>query len=221
MPDSIESTPAYEAGVDWAHRNRTRLSERFSGKELATQELRGTLFAEAQRRYPSQRESMENELKQTAFVAGAYRRLVNTMPLSQEGLIAVSEAAMEIGAWWGAEYNKQDALEALKSRPTGWWRKKIGDATPLDVVNALSSLWWRKFAKEKGVSRTSKWEILIDTTGAREMAALASVKRITARQDGEYYSFEVDGEYGEFQVMARPVFGPGGVLVQGTGEVVG
>jgi len=222
MPDlEVTDTPEYRAGAAWARKTAPRLAERYSGKELNTTELRSFLWREAENLYPSQRDRMENDLRQTAWVAGAFRSLAETMPMSPEGAAAVFEASLEIGSIVGAELGKAEALEALREKPAAWWSEKVGDASPDGIVSALAVDWRRKYSKEKGVSKPiNRYEILKDTLGTREMRALENLSNIEIRVDGRYQSYDVDGGDSSFQVMASDVL-ENGRIVQGTGEIVG
>lgn len=214
----ITEDPAYEDGIVWTTRHVDRLRELFSERELDTAELRVRLFEEAARRYPSRPGDMENDLRQTAWVAGALKPLADLMPFSPEGLAAVFDAALEMGMIYSAEAGKAEALEELKGKPRGWWQRKVGDARPNDVVMALSNAWWRDHrGAKKGPGR---FGILIDRLGTREMRALATLERITHVASGTYRYYDVDGKNVGFQVVSDPVF-EGGRLVQGAGDIVG
>lgn len=220
-PDKdITDTAEYRDGIDWAVMHAPELVERYSSNNLSAEELRTYLWKAAGSVYPSKRGDMENDLRQTQWFAGAVRRLVDTLSMNMEAMREVFDIAMEIGATYGAEKWKYVHFLELKKKDASWWRKKKGDASPNDVVGVMSNLWWRTYAKEKGVKSTSKWEILIDTLGTREMCALATLDEITARKDGEYQSYEVDGDECSFQVISAPVWN-GSYLVQGMGDIVG
>lgn len=147
---TITETPEYRTGFEWATEHGPLLAELFSSREVSTSELRIRLFQEATRRWPSRHDDLGNDLKQVAFVAGAFKAAVRTLPMSHEALIAMNETAMEMGSLWGAEQAKAEALQILQEKPPGWWRKKMGDASPNDVVNALASAWRHDWAKERG-----------------------------------------------------------------------
>jgi len=213
--------PEYQLGIRWADENLDRLRERYTSVDLITSELRSYLFEEAIRRFPSQRESMENDIRQTLFVMGAMRRLTETVEMSRQGAIAIFDASMDLGALIGAELGKKEALDILKARPVGWWRRKLGDATPNDVVDVLSAAWWRDIGHPQKRSRTSKWEVLIYATGTREMWTLARLEKIELSKDSPYVLYRVDGEEDlGFQVIARTAY-EGSRIVQHAGEIVG
>lgn len=218
VPEEVTEVPAYAEGAAWARENVAPLRELFNSGELSTPELRTRLFETAARIYPSRRGRMENDLNQTAFVAGAFRALTDLMPLTGEGAGAVFETALEMGSIWSAERAKYARLEELAAKPRGWWRARLGDASPNDVVNAASSAWWRE--QGRGKRSTSRYEILIDRFGAREMAALATVRRIDDVRDGPYRYYRVRGEDASFDIMAEDVR-DGRILVQGRGDLVG
>lgn len=216
MPD-ILGTPEYAKGKAWVRENYERVAELFSSGKLLTQDLRGYLFGVAGRAYPSQRESMENEMKQTGWVAGAIRSLVDRMPPEAAGDVA--ETAIEMGAYWNAEYWSEECLKELKEKPRGWWQTKFGDATPNDVIGALSHRWWDEIGSPQKRKRTSKWEILIYTTGTREICVLADLESIEHIQERyERYRVHSDDKY--FEVMAAPVW-DGRILLQEMGAIVG
>ena len=56
-----------------------------------------------------------------------------------EAIGDISETAIELGAYWNAEYWSDQCLEDLKKKSRGWWQTKFGDATPNDVVGVLSN----------------------------------------------------------------------------------
>ncbi len=217
----ITEIPEYRLGWEWAKEYGPILAELFTGREVSTPELRTRLFQEAVRRWPSQRDELTNDLRQTAFVAGALKAAIETLSFTTEGAAAAFEASLEMGAIWGAEVAKNRYLEELKKQPVGWWRRKFGDARPLDIVNALSVAWRRDWAKERGRPNPgSKWAVLIDTMGARELSALATLERIEERAQGEYFTYEVHGSEGDFEMIAAPVY-QGGRIYRYPGEIVG
>lgn len=221
MPD-VTDQPEYAEGVAWADRNLNILRERYSGRELDTSELRTFLFNQAERLFRSQRDSMENDLKQDAWVAGAVRRLVDTMPENQEGYIAVFDAAMEIGTIYGTEVAKHEHLESLKRKPKGWWRTRFGDAKPDDLMKPLYKKWWREVGTPKELSRTTRWEALKYSFGSREMTAFDTLNKVerTEHQGGKYIVYDAEGDVSSFEMMAEDVW-EGRTLVQGAGEIVG
>lgn len=216
----ITDTPGYHAGFEWATEHGPLLAELFSSKEVSTPELRVRLFQEATRRWPSKHDDLGNDLKQVAFVAGAMKAAVRTMPMSPETLITMNEAAMDMGSLWSAEQTKAMALQALQAKSTGWWRKKMGDVSPNDVVNALASAWRHDWAKERGRSNPrSKWEVLIDATGAREIEILADAVKIS-EDPGAPSTYTIESSEDSFQIISRPLF-EGGRLLRYPGEIVG
>jgi hypothetical protein len=220
----VTETPEYKRGIAWADQNRARLAELYSSKEIDTPELRSRLFEIAEGFYPKitgkQRDSMENDLKQTLFVMGAFRRLIDTLPVSREALLAVMDVAMEMGSIYSAELAKSEYLELLKKRDKRWWKTKYGDATPEKIVTCLSYTWWRTIGFPEDRAQTTKWEVLIDTTGLREMAALATLSSIELVKDGDYVHYEVHGHEGSFDIMAEDVV-KDGITVQYRGDIVG
>lgn len=216
----ITDTEEYKEGFDWAVLNSSSIAERYSSSDLSTQELRSYLWKVAAPLYPSKRDDMENELRQTMFVAGVIRRLIDTLPRDLPALKAVFEIGMDMGQIYGAEKWKLVHFLALKKKDASWWRKKKGDASPNEIVSALSNRWWNTFAEEKGVKRTSKWEILIDTLGTREMCALATLKDVKFNGEGKYKTYDVEGDDCDFQMMADVVW-DGGRVISFAGEIVG
>lgn len=216
-------TKEYFAGYEWAGTHVNRLRELYTGKEIATAELRSLLFTESMRVYPSSPGDMVNEFKQTLWVTGAMKFVVDKVPISREALTAVFDAAMEMGAALSAEYWKLECFKDLKGRPEKWWRKNVGDAAPDDVVAALAVAWRRDERRYKGKGREnplSRWEVLVDRTGSREMCILADVKNIELVRDGKYWYYQVEGKENSFQVMMRPTY-DNGIMTQGTGEIIG
>lgn len=217
----LVNSPEYRLGWEWAKEHGPIITELFTSTEMATTELRTRLFGEAARKWPSQRDDISNDLKQTAFVAGAMQAVAETMPMTREALAAVFDAALDIGMMWSAEAAKAEHLDSLKARPVGWWRRKFGDARPIDVVNALSVTWRKEWAEERGRAHPgSKWAVLIDMLGSRELAVLDELERIEELQDGAYTTYEIIGKDGSFQIIARPVYQQGR-LTNLPGEIVG
>lgn len=221
--DFVE-TQEYREGIDWAVMHAPELAERYSSNNITADELRTYLWKVAGQAYPSKRGDMENDIRQTIWVAGAIRRIIDTLPFNLKSMSEVFDIAMDIGSAYGAEKWKYVHFLTLKDKDASWWRKKKGAASPNDVVGVLANAWWRKFSKEKGGGKTSKWEVLIDTLGTREMSAMASLKDIEYREDGQYKSYIVEGDDVDFQVMASPVYDMSSgrmILVQGMGDIVG
>ncbi len=220
VPD-VTKTPEYRLGWEWATEHGPLLAELFTGKDVSTPELRVRLFKEATRMWPSQRDTMEHDLNQTAFVAGAIKAAIDTLPLTADALAATFEASMEMGTVWSTEQWKNHYLEELKKKPVGWWRRKFGDARPLDIVNVLSSAWRRDWAKERDrPDPGSKWAVLIDTMGSREISVLADLTRIEEHKSGDYFTYYVTSPDGSFEVLSRPVYA-GGRMYRYPGEIVG
>ncbi len=215
----VADEPEYQLGWEWATEHGASLAELFTSRDLSTPELRVRLFKEGARRWPSQRDSFDNDLKQMLFVAGAMKAFTRKIPLEEAG--AIVEAALEMAADYSSAKAMVYWLNELKAKPTGWWRTKHGDATPQDILNAMS-VAWRIGRKREGEIRSakSKWEILIGSAGPRELAALATLEKITLKRDGQYVTYEVDGLEGDFQMMADWVR-EGGVVHQYPGELVG
>lgn len=216
----FRETAEYKEGFDWAALHSPELVERYSSNNLSAQELRGYLWKNADRAYPSKRGEMENELRQTLFVAGAIREIIGHLPTNLESIRALYEIAGEMGQIYSAEKWKYVHFLELKKKDSSWWRKKKGDASPNEVVSALANYWWNKIARERGVKSTSKWEILIDTLGTREMCALASLGKVVLNDEGKYKTYDVEGDDCEFQMMAAPVIENGRVYSL-AGEIVG
>lgn len=216
----ITKTPEYTAGWEWATEFAPTLTELFTSREAATPELRRRLFQEAARRWPSTGDDLINDLKQTAFAAGAMKAVVQTLPLAPETASAVFDAALELGAIWSAEQAKAESLETLKKKPEAWWRKKLGGASPRDVLMALSGAWRRDWARERGRQNPkSKWEILIDTLGSRELGTLAEA--VSIQEIVESVSrYAIESEDDSFEIVSRPVYHQGR-LIHYPGEIVG
>lgn len=216
----ILDRPEYADGRAWAEAHHTQVAELYSGRELDTAELRNHLFKEAARKYPDQRDSMDNAIKQDLFVAGALRALVDRLPNDQGGVRAMADAAMDMGSIIGADMAKGEAIDQLRKRPSSWWSRRFGGATPDDVVRAMAKKWERDdLATRRGVSPT-RWEVLIDQTGSREMDVLENLHEISLQMDGKYHYYVVSGGGHSFDIMAKDVIEEGR-LVQGAGEIVG
>lgn len=213
-------TPEYQAGWAWATEHGPLLVELFSSKEVFTPELHVRLFREAGRRWPSSPDDLLNDLKQAAFVIGAMKAAIKTLDMSPETMLAVNEAGLGMAQLWSSEQGKANALEDLKKKPEGWWRTKMGAATPNQVVGALSFAWRVDFAKEKGRKNPrSRWEILIDTLGPREMEIFADATAIFERKDGPE-RFVVDAPEDAFEIISKPEY-DGGRMYRYPGEIVG
>lgn len=219
---SVTETVEYAEGAAWADRNLDTLRERFHGRDLQTQELRDVLWPTAERLFKPMRESMENDVKATSWVAGAVKRLTETMETSPEGMAAIFEVALEMGSIFGAEKAKHEALESLKEKPGEWWKKKMGDASPNTLLKPIYSRWWREVGSRENRSRTTKWEALKHTLGAREMRALATLKNVAKQGSAgdQYILYDIDGEDSGFQMMAEDAVAQGRVY-QHAGDIVG
>jgi hypothetical protein len=206
----VTDSPEYQAGWAWATEHGPLLAELFSGKEVSTPELRVRLFREATRRWPSDPDDLMNDLKAA----------IKTLGNNREAVIAANEAGLEMSQLWSTEQGKARALEDLKKKPENWWRTRMGAATPNQVVNALSFAWRVDWAREKGRKNPrSKWEILIDTLGPREMEILADATAILERKDG-YERFVIDAPEDAFEIISRPAY-EGGRMLRYPGEIVG
>jgi hypothetical protein len=220
MDDPTE-TKEYFAGYEWAGTNSNRLRELYTEREIATPELRSMFFTEAARVYPAGPGDMENDFRQTLWVVGAMRFVVDKLPATRESAAAMFDAAMELGAVLSAEYWKLQCSKDLKAKSAKWWKKKAGDATPDDVVAALAIGWRRRFAKEKQRPMPdSKWEVLADMTGSREMCILAELKEIELVKDGEYWYYRVSAKDRHFEMIMRPAY-HNGIMHQAPGDIIG
>lgn len=215
--------PQYAQGIAWTDTNLDRLRERFTGTDLQTQELRDVLWPTAERLFKPQRDSMENDLRATAWVAGAMKRLTETLEGSPEGMIAIFEVAMEMGHIFSAESGKHEALEILKAKPAAWWRKKAGGLSPNDIMKPVYMNWWRTVGNPEERRSTTKWEALKHAFGSREMWALAELKQaVQVGADNDRYVFyDVDGEEVGFNIMAKDAVHPGGQISQHAGAIIG
>lgn len=217
---TITDTPEYRTGFEWATEHGPVLAELFSTKEVSTSELRVRLFKEATRLWPSKHDDLANDLRQVAFVAGAMKAAVRTLQMSPEAMMAMNEAAFEMGDLWRLEQVKARSLQTLQAKPAVWWRTKMVDATPNQVVGVLSVAWRHDFSKEKGRrDPKSKWEILIDSLGPREIEILADATKILERHDGPS-RYVVDAPEDAFEVISRPFYDDG-VMRRYPGEIVG
>lgn len=215
-------TPEYKEGRQWAFRNEAKLSERYTNDDIIGGSLRTRLFEEATKLHPSQPGDMENDYRQTLWVLGAFRHIVDTLPKTREAMAAVFDAAQEIGAILGAERAKRECLLELKKRPEAWWKKKIGDASPADVAAAAAVGWRIRKRQERAVrlEPVNRWEVLIELLGTREMCVLADPKKIDLVKDGDYWYYWVHGEDVGFQMIMRPVMHEGR-MIQAPGDIIG
>ena len=213
-------TPEYKAGWAWATEQGPMLSELFSNKEVSTPELRVRLFREASRRWPSDPSGLENDLKQVAFVMGALKAAIKMLDASPEALLAANEAGLEMSHLWSTEHGKARALEELKKKTESWWRTKMGDASPMQVLGALAFAWRVDWSKEKGRKNPrSRWEVLIDALGPREMEILADATKIIEVKD-QPSRFIIDAPEEAFEIISRPQY-EGTRLLRYPGEIVG
>lgn len=225
-PDAdFPEQPDYKDGYDWAVLHAPEIAELHSSTNGSAPELRSRLFKVAGSLHPSVRGEMENELRQTLFVMGAMKRVVQKLQ-GIAGFAELFEISMEIGHLWGAERWKYKCFTELRGKDAGWWRRRMGAASPNDIVAAFSHFWWRQYAKEKGVSKTSKWEVLVDVCGTRELCIFAHLANVELEehQGGRYKVWTVQGTKNEFQMLASPVWDTVDGrqrLIHGAGEIVG
>lgn len=216
----VTETPEYQAGWEWATEHMPVLTELFTRRDAVTPELRKRLFEHASRLWPSSHDDLSNDLKQTAFVVGAMKAVVQSSPSSRETSIALMEAALDMGVLWSTEQGKAEAFDQLKAKPAGWWRAKMGNASPNDVVGALSVAWRHDWSKERGRKHPrSKWEVLIDTLGTREMWVLAEATSITEHESGPFL-YLVESPENSFEMISRPQY-EGSRMLRYPGEIVG
>jgi len=215
----VTETPEYFAGYEWAGTHFNELRERFSSGDIGS-ELRGYLFDQAMKLYPSMPGDMEREWKQILWVAGGLRFAIDKLPLEKDSLRTVWDMSLEFSHILGAERWKYQCWKELREKPEGWWRKKVGDASPNDVVSALAVAWRAREGKEKKRNALSKWEILVDRTGSREMCILSELRRIELVEDGNNWYYRVSGKENSFEMIMRPSYYKGR-LEHGTGEIIG
>lgn len=217
-------SPEYKAGRAWAHKNQNRLAESYSNDDIIGGSLRTNLFEEAGRLYPAAGGDMENDVRQTLWVMGAIRHIVDTLPMTREAMIAAYDAGNELGAIYSAEVAKLKCFRELKAKEPGWWKKKLGDACPADVVSAAMVGWRLKRRAEKisdkPLTPQSIWEVLVDAFGSREMCLLSHAREIELVQDRNYWYYWVHGEGSGFQMIMRPVI-QDGRLVHAPGDLIG
>lgn len=215
-------TPEYKAGRQWAQTNENRLVESYSSDDIIGGTLRTKLFEEAGRIHPAKPGDMEEDIRQTLWVLGAFRHVVDTLPLTREAMTAVFDAAQELGAIYSAEKGKLECFRSLKAKPQKWWKTKLGDATPADVLAAAAVGWRirRRREKEKRLSPESIWEVLVDQFGSREMCAFDEAQRIELVKDGHYWYYWVHAPENGFQMIMKPVVHEGRVISY-PGELIG
>jgi hypothetical protein len=218
----FNETPEYKEGRAWAFRNDARLSERYTSDDIIGGSLRNRLFEEAVKLYPSEPGDMENDYRQTLWVMGAFRHIVDTLPMTPQAMVAVFDAAQELGAILGAERRKRECFLELRKKPESWWKKKLGDASPADVVAAASVGWRIRKRKERAerLEPKNRWEVLVDTLGAREMCALGDPRKIDLVKDGHYWYYWVHGPEWGFQMIMRPVMHEGRIEAA-PGDIIG
>lgn len=222
MPE-VTKMLEYDAGIRWADENLNRLIERFTDEELITEGLRTVLWQRGASLYPSRRDDMENDIKQIAWVAGAFRRLSETLPFGREAMASIFDAALEIGFIIGAELAKKEAFDNLKRQReavSDFWTRKLGDASIGDIVRVLEVAYRRGLPPEERDRTITKWEVLLQSLGSREMRALEMLRSIKLIRDGKHWYYDVDGEDSSFLVMAKDVT-ENGRIIQGTGGIVG
>lgn len=144
----ITDQPDYREGIDWAVMHRVELTERYSSTNITEQDLRTYLFRIAERLYPHQREDPENDLRQTFFVAGAIRRIIDTIPFGLEAMREVFDMGMDIGEIYGAERWKVICFRELREKEPSWWRKKRRDASPNFPLNGGAGMPGRRGFRE-------------------------------------------------------------------------
>jgi len=215
----VIETPEYLAGYEWAGTHLNEFREKFSSSNIGS-ELRGHLFDQAMKLYPSVPGDMEREWKQILWVAGGLRFVVDKMPLERESMVAIWDMSLEFSNILGAERWKYECWKQLRAKPESWWRKKIGDATPNDVVSALAIAWRAREGKEKKRNALSRWEVLVDRTGSREMCILAELEEIELVPDGNYWYYRVSGKEYSFEMIMRPYYHDGR-LIYGAGDIIG
>lgn len=201
----FRETVEYRTGRRWAAEGYRRLVELYASNTLNTEELRAALWKAAAEEYPSKRGEMEPELQQTLFFAGAIRSLIDRLSNSMVGFGAMFEMGLEVGQVYQAEKWKYVHFLTLKGKDASWWRKKKGDASPNQILDALSSDWWHRFGQKKGLKKTSKWEIMIDTLGTREMCAMATLENVVYSGEGSHKTYHVEGDDCEFEMIAELV----------------
>lgn len=219
MADITESE-AYKKGFDWANKNSASVAELYSSRELLPHQLRSHLFTEADKFYPPQRDSAENDVFQVGFVAGAVRALVDRMPLEPEVLREISEAAMDLGAMYSSLTARHRLIEELKLAPPSWWDKKVGDTAPREIIRILTQKWRREFGRKEKRMKPSLIEVLLQTLGPRELEALLTVEKIRLLDEGEYARYRVEGPDNSFEIMAKNVIAENGVVLQAVGDLV-
>lgn len=215
-------TPEYKAGRQWAFRNEAPLSERYTNDDIIGGSLRTRLFEEATKLHPSEPGDMENDVRQTLWVLGAFRHIVDTLPMTREAMAAVFDASQDLGAMMGAERAKRTCFLELKKKPESWWKKKIGDASPADVT-AAAAVGWRIRRRQEKAARlepANRWEVLVDLLGTREMCALQNPKKIELVKDGDHWYYWVHGDQTGFQMIMRPVMHEGR-MIQAPGDIIG
>lgn len=215
-------TPEYLAGRAWAAKNENRLVELYSSDDIIGGKLRTVFFEEAGKIYPAGGGDLENDLRQTLWVMGAFRHVVDTLPMTQEAMAAVFEAGNELGAIFASERAKLRCLKSLKEKSPEWWKKKRGDASPADVVAAAAVGWRirRRKDKETRLEANSLWEILVDWFGSRELCVLDEARKIELIQDGKNWYYTIHAEDYSFQIIMRPTV-EDGRMIHAPGDIIG
>lgn len=215
-------TLEYRAGRAWAAKNENRLVERYSSDDIIGGSLRSLFFEEAGRLYPAAGGDLENDLRQTLWVLGAFRHVVDTLPMTREAMAAVFDAGNELGAIYSAEKAKLRCLNSLKDKEPEWWTKKRGGASPVDVVAAASVGWRirRRRDKETRLEPLSIWEILVDWFGSRELCVLVDARKIELVQDGKNWYYWIHAKEYSFQIIMRPTMEEGR-MIHAPGDIIG
>lgn len=174
---------AYSAGKAWATEHLDSLRERFTGTNMLTDELRKHLWEVALHRYPSDPDRMENDVAQTAFVAGVLRLVTNKLdPNDLASLSSVFDTALEIGTAFSVEVAKMACLEELRDKGRTWWTTKLGDLAPSTLTQVMSL----RFAKEHQRLARSTFEPLKEYFGSREMCIFAELEEVEVSRHREY-----------------------------------
>lgn len=207
----ISRHAAYIAGKEWADENLDSLRERYTGTTMWTDEMRKHLWDVALARYPSDPDRMESDVAQTAFVAGALRRVTDTLADDPRSLAEVFDVALELGTTFSVEVAKMECLEELRDKGRSWWQSKKGDLAP-DAILTVMSL---RFAREHRRMARSRFEPLKEYFGSRELCILAALEKIEVIRDRHYIHAIVESDESTFDVMLNDAG------AQKAGEIVG